>query len=274
MTVYVEYVLANNLIIDYLLLKATFKATAKPVPKKRLFFCAFLGAFFSLVYPLIGVDGIILSIIKVVFGLLFVLASARFETFRSYIRHATLFMFFTFASGGIILGVRSLFDLPSEGELTVSLIALPITIIYKIVNKAVFKVKKVATVSPYIFDVEIIANGKVKGCKAFLDTGNGVYDGQNPVIFCQKSFALDFFGESIPSLKRIKINTVNGVGEKLALGLDQIKVYNQGQANIYHNVTACISEQGFEDGYQIILHPSLVEEGYATKIKEFTKQAV
>ena len=111
MTVYVEYVLVNNLIIDYLLLKATFRATAKPTPRSRLFFCALIGALFSLLYPLIGVSGIMLSIIKVVFGLLFVFISANFDGFRSYIRHATLFMFFTFAMGGIITGVRSLLSL-------------------------------------------------------------------------------------------------------------------------------------------------------------------
>lgn len=274
MTVYVEYVLANNLIIDYLLLKATFRTTGKPANPKRLFFCAFLGAFFSLVYPLIGVEGIILTVIKITFGLLFVLVSARYENFRSYIRHATLFMLFTFLSGGIIVGVCSLLNVRAQNEITVSLIALPVSVIYKIMNKAVWKIKRDKTLKKYLFDVKITANGKTKECKAFLDTGNGVYDGQNPVIFCQKGFALDFFDESIPCLKRLKFNTVNGEGEKFAFCLEQIKVYNGANENIYHNVTACISEQGFEDGYQIILHPFLMEERYATKIEEFTKQVV
>ena len=172
------------------------------------------------------------------------------------------------------MGVCSLLSVRAQGELMVSLIALPVGIIYKIMNRLVWKIKKDKTYLKYVFNVEITLNGKTKGCKGFLDTGNGVFNVGQPVIFCKKSFALEFFEGGVPTLKRIKINTVNGGCEKFAFCLEQIKVYNGASENIYHNVTACISEQGFEDGYQIILHPSLMEEGYATKIKEFTKQVV
>ena len=52
MIVYIEYVLIDNFIIDYLMLKATFNLTGMPVKKRRLFLCAFLGAAIALMYPL------------------------------------------------------------------------------------------------------------------------------------------------------------------------------------------------------------------------------
>ena len=69
MKVYIEYVLIDNFVIDYLLLKATFAVTGYPYSKGRLFLCAFLGSLFALLYPLIPVGEPFITISKILFGL-------------------------------------------------------------------------------------------------------------------------------------------------------------------------------------------------------------
>ena len=56
MTVYIEYVLIDNFIIDYLLLKTSLALSGVMVKRARLFFCAFLGAGFALLLPVISVS--------------------------------------------------------------------------------------------------------------------------------------------------------------------------------------------------------------------------
>ena len=79
MTVYVEYVIINNLIIDYMMLKATFSLTRTEYRKRRLFICAFLGALISLIYPLIEAHFLILTSVKVLSGVLIVLLANNYK---------------------------------------------------------------------------------------------------------------------------------------------------------------------------------------------------
>ena len=53
MTVYVEYVLINNFIIDYVLLYLSQLLAKKHVKKTSTLIASFIGAIISLVYPLV-----------------------------------------------------------------------------------------------------------------------------------------------------------------------------------------------------------------------------
>ena len=55
MTVYIEYVIIDNFIIDYLLLKTSLVLSGANAQRARLLFCAVLGVGFSLLLPIISV---------------------------------------------------------------------------------------------------------------------------------------------------------------------------------------------------------------------------
>lgn len=261
MTVYIEYVLVNNFIIDFLLLKATFKTTGLSVSSKRLFFCALFSATATLLFPLISLRAIITTPLKICFGALIVALSAKFQTPKSYYVNLTVFFFYTFLTGGALMGVYSLLNIPINNELLVAVSCLPVYLVYLFARKVVEFIYRKKHVQAFVMDVEITVNGKTKKCKGFLDTGNGVYDDGSPVVFMSKNLATCFFsGDKLPKIKYVNVNTVVSGGQKIALKTSRLTVYNSDKPNIHYNITACVSDKGFEDGYEVILHPALLED--------------
>ncbi len=259
MTVYIEYVLIDNFIIDYLMLKASFALTATSVSRRRLLFCAFLGALFALLYPLITVHNVFLTIIKVCFGLLMVLIAGKFRTKKAFYVTAITFFCYTFLTGGAVIGVFSLLNIPYSTEYSIALMIIPVYFIFTGLTKVVKFLYQRKELSGLIVDIEITAFGKTIKGKGFFDTGNGLYDGENPVIVCGKSFAKDFIGLNEIKLKRIEVNTVNGKSQNLAFNIEKIKIYNSDEPNIFNNVTLCVTKQSVGSDFDVILHPALIK---------------
>ena len=77
MIVYVEYVVIDNLLIDYLLLKTALTLSGIEFKKIRVFLVALFGTGFALVFPLIDLSAFLLAAVKVGMGLLLILLSAK-----------------------------------------------------------------------------------------------------------------------------------------------------------------------------------------------------
>ena len=259
MTVYIEYVLINNFVIDYLLLKATFELTGKAVSNRRLFVCAFLGSGFALLYPLITENKIIFTLAKVVFGFILVFIACKNLSFKSYYLNAVIFFVYTFLTGGALIGIYNLFGMNYSDEYFTALTFIPVYFILRSFGKAVKFIYNRRHVMRSTVDVELSLDDVKLKAVGFFDTGNGVYDGNSPVIFCEKKFAENFISIKGIKFKRITVNTINGAKESLAFKLDSVKIYIKDKLNIFNNVTLCVSKHGVGSGYDVILHPALME---------------
>ncbi len=261
MTVYIEYVLIDNFIIDYLMLKASFTLTASSVSRVRLFLCAFFGAIFALFYPLIDINDIILTLIKVCFGLVMVLIAGKFKSKKDFYVTAIVFFVYTFLTGGAIIGIFNILSLPYSSEISIAIMVIPVYFVFIGITAVAKYLYRQKDVNSYIREVEITAFGICKRGKGFYDTGNELYDGDNPVIVCNKNFAQEFLGGDITKLKlkKLCVNTVNGRQENFAFNIDEIKIYNGDKPNIFNNVTLCIVGQRVGRNYDVILHPALKE---------------
>lgn len=274
MTVYIEYVIIDNLIIDYMILKATFALTGKTVTRGRLFLCAFLGAMVALIYPLIGLSGIILTAIKILSGLLIVLCAGRFKDFREYYISVSVFFLYTFITGGAVIGLFNLFNLNYSEEVSVALMALPVGIVINALSAVIRFIYRRKEVRALIYKVSLTLNGKTVFASGFMDTGNALYDGDRIVIVCNKRFFTEFIGDGVlkVKLKKIKVGTVNGDKLNFAVDLDVFKIYIKDEPNIFNKVTLCATEGSVGEGYDLILHPALLEKSYAEKIVEQSKE--
>ena len=269
MTVYIEYVLLDNFVIDYLLLKATFATTGKKYSKGRLFLCAFLGAVIALLYPLLKVNQIILTAVKVLSGLLIILISNKFEKVKEYYIHTVLFFTYTFLTGGAIIGVFGVLGIDYSTEVSVALMIIPVYILISCCICVIKYIYRRKDVMSSVVEVEITAfDVSVKG-RGFFDTGNAVYDQDSPVVFCSTRFASGLIKDNFSKirLKKIIINTVNGQSEKYALKTDVIKIYKGTNVNIHYNITLCITSDVGE-GYDVILHPAFLEKESYEDIKK------
>lgn len=265
MTVYIEYVLIDNFFIDYILLESAFALLHKKEKRRRLFLCAFISAIFSLVYPLIVVNQIILGLIKICFLLLVVSVCFKFSSKKEYAFFIGLFLGLTFLVGGGIIAIFNLFNLDYSAEISIALMGIPAYAILRVVKgaiKGIYKRRDIVSVS---FKCELRYKGVLVESMGFIDTGNGVYDNDSPVIFIDLKTATRLFSGGIPSVKTIEVRTATGSKNLPTIVIDRLKIYRGDEPNIYNNVTACVIKS-VRTGFGVILHPSLIEgENYETK---------
>lgn len=263
MTVYVEYVLIDNLVIDFLLLKAALYTAGISVSKKRLFLAAAAGAAVALIYPALGLANALLIPLKISSGLLIVLLSARFRRPKEYFIVAALFLFYTALLGGAISAIYALFTIDGKKELSAAFIILPAYVIMKAALKAVRYVYKRKEVAAFTFFAEITVCGVTVTANAFLDTGNNLYDGDKAVVLISSSLAKKFFdGGKLFTIKKLPIETVNGKTFLPAFCADKLILKTTEKAETaetfkYENVTLCAAKTGFSAGCEVIIPPSL-----------------
>ena len=267
MTVYIEYVIIDNLIIDYLMLKATFALTGYPCARGRLFLCALLGAVIALLYPLLEINGVILALVKICSGLIIVLLSAEFSSPRRFYITAVIFFGYTFLLGGAVIGIFSLFGVPYSSEISIALMVIPVYFILRALSEVVKFIYRRKDNITHNYKIKAVLFGQAVDGVGFLDTGNGLYDNDNPVIVCNKNFFYKLAGENLPKikLKKISVNTVNGKTENPSFNLDKLLIYFADEPNIYNNVTVCVTDALVGECYDVILHPAFLEVNYGDK---------
>ena len=263
MTVYIEYVIINNFIIDYLLLRFTYILTGKEVKRLKLIILSLIGGVFSLVFPLIRLGNFYLTLIKILFGTLLVFVSARYKNKREFYINLTVFYFLTFLLGGSIFGVYFLIGVSYSSELAVATCFLPVCLLACAGKKVVSFLYRRKHVESVIYNFEFTLLGKKFTGRGFLDTGNSLYFNDNPVILCEKKFIEKAFDDNnfYKRVEKITVNTINGVSEKYCVPLDEFRIFIGDKPNIYNKVTLSISEVKII-GADAILHPALVGVNY------------
>ena len=265
MVVYVEYALIDNFVIDYFLLKFTFVLLGKRYSKRRIALCSVLGAGLSLATPYFeSLSGFSL-LIKVAVGMLIVLWANKFSSKKEYALCLLLFILLTFVSGGAVTFIYS-FVFSDSTELSVGLVFIPCYIVIRLTVYVIQRAIRKKSASELNVDVEILVGEKSQKLVGFVDTGNGLYDEDKPVIIVKKSIGLRLIGDNLSILsgknaKRVRVSTVTGAKELIAFD-GKIKIYSNGVENIMTNVTVCVSDKFIGSGYDVILHPDLL------KIKE------
>lgn len=262
MTVYIEYVILDNVVIDYFLLKAAHKIGGVTAKNSRTLFVSFLGAAVALTVPLLQNAPVVLFAVKILSGFLLVALSASFRSAKEYFLTAAAFLLVTFLTGGALTALFDAFEIPNSSEISVALVFLPALAVIKAVTAAIKVIYRRKTVRAFLYNITLSLNGNNVEAAGFLDTGNGVYDGDSPVIFCDKRLArrLIFSPNFKPApLKRLSVSTVNGEEYKLCFRIDRLVIYTDDLPNIFNNVTVCVASEGFGTGYDVILHPALFD---------------
>ena len=266
MTVYVEYVLIDNFVIDLLLFKTAFKITGKVVPRIRLVSCSLLGAVFALFYPLITENVLIITAAKILFGLFLTFCAAKFSCVKDYAAFTAVFLGLTFFAGGIVIGVFSIFGFDYSAEYSIGLMILPVYIALSVVKRLVTYFYRRKDVSGLIADVEIMCGDKTVKIKGFFDTGNGLYADFSPVIVVSKSAVAPLINPAfMKNAKRLSLSTAVGEDQKISFKPDAVVIYSGGKKNIFNNVRVCVVNKTFI-GYDAILHPALMEKENERKV--------
>ncbi len=267
MTIYIEYAILDNLIIDILLLKATFFTTKTQIKGLKIFFGAVVGTAFALIFPLFSEQKFISLLAKICLGFLIVLLAGSFQSFRGYIINTAVFFCYTFLCGGAVQGIFNLLGLNASAEISVALMILPVWALVSASKKLVGFFYKQKTVIQNVMRAKLVLGGIFVEVNGLMDTGNNAFSGDSPIIICGRKTAQKFFtaGVSPPKLGSVEINTVNGKSKMICFQLDHVILYQENFEHINYGVTLCVAKAWGNFSYEVILHPSLTEKNYVKK---------
>lgn len=194
MEVYIEYVIIDNLVMDYILLKQTAILLRKKINKLTIFFAALIGTFGAVVLPLLDIKQAYLFLLKIFLGALISFVAVKHLNFKDYLKYFNVFLLMTFVFGGAVIGAFYLLGINIEDYGGKDIFILPVGIsflcgyalacITKLIVKKTFDT---VITDKYRYKC-IIKCGKVAlKVDGYFDSGNLLYDKKTglPVALCK-----------------------------------------------------------------------------------------
>lgn len=281
MTVYIESVIIDNFFVTFLIALLSFRVISVKVSYARTIIASIIGTVVAVFYPFMKVPNFLLILIKLTLGIL--LSFILFYKKANVLKGGGAFLLITALFGGAMFAIGFIIYADINKALTLPATNIPIGIIiagalliYFFLRKVIMRKKRIADASSYIFNAELdIFNKTVKG-RAFLDTGNRLYDEVSglPIIVLNIKMALEILdsgklaallenrGEEISKdAHYIKYNTVGSKTNKiLVLKPDEIRLYLGKDEHIIKDVVVGLSMSKFSDAieYDMILPPSII----------------
>ena len=217
MVVYIEYAIAENFIIDGVLLWLALLVTKSRIQMKNLLLASVLGAVFAVAVPLFALSTLWDYALKVLFAPCMCKVAygalkpkPRGKNFCVFV---AVFFLLTFAFAGLLFAFCSqitptgdsyeLARAPIVGTLCAGLIfAVGIPLL-------AFKFYKKRGVQRLLYDCKIESNGKRIKLKGFYDSGNNAKKNGLPVCFLTPDIVYDLWGYTTPT-EKLAVATVSG----------------------------------------------------------------
>ena len=270
MEVYVEYVLIENLLIDYMLISGAGLIVRKRRSRLRCVFAAIFGAGFSVLFPLLKLGGVLCFLLKIAAGIVMVFIAFDFKNLGEVLYCFLFFLLLTYAAGGAIIGGCLLFggdfDFADGGlAYTASSCVLPYGIIISlsfIVTETVVCVLKKASIKRdlegYYREVMIIdGQNATPVLTGFVDTGNKLYDEKSgapvAVISSAKADELILSGAlSLTGARYQTYSTVSGEGKILLFSVSKLLIYSGDKRNRIDNAIVGVGGR-IADGVVVLI---------------------
>ena len=209
MTIYVEYALIDNLVINSLLLFLVNKIMRFDSPKWKIFISSLFGTICSLLTPLLPL--IIVNIIKILLAILMPLIIISKPTCKKIIISSLLFLAFTFIFIGFCIAISYTFNIAFvKGENNQLIYNFPVGLALLLCSFIFFLLKQIISyflkrkhISLFTYKIELINDGIKISTTGFLDTGNLLYDNDTnkPINMIN----LDAFSRLFPNISLANI---------------------------------------------------------------------
>ena len=207
MTVYLDVVFLENIIINYIILYVTGIISKAKIKQKRILFGAIIGAIYSIVYYLFKLKIYSSVIIKIVLSIIIIYVSFNSKNFKDLAKKTILFYLVSFVFGGASIAI--IYMVNSEqitiqngvlvGKYTIKTILVGIVIAYFTVIIAFSIIKTKISKKDLICDISINLNNKLIETKAMIDTGNLLKEPitNKPVIVMEHTLLYDIIPKEI-----------------------------------------------------------------------------
>ena len=227
MTIYLDYVFIENLLIDYILLKETSYISRKETTNKRNMLSAMIASSYVVIMMLFKVKELNYLICKALLVLIMIYISFKPKELNEYIKLIATFFLISAINIGTLTMIINLLSLRNINGWLKMIVYLFSLLSSKFFANHMWKIyKQNIKGKNLVYEVKIHIQGEEYKYKGFLDTGNTVfsYTHNIPVLFAE---ILD--EDMLEELKKkefIFINTItlSNKQEKKAYVFDDIEI--------------------------------------------------
>lgn len=280
MVIYIDILIAVNLIINYLLLSAVKHIVKAEGGKWRMPLSAAFGAAYSLVILLPPFSFLFSSFLKLSISAVMIAIAFRKTTFKIYLKRFICFYIISAVFGGGMYILYFFFGsaiMEIGNGITYLKISAPVLVLFaggiyfllRLLQRFFFR----SASEKEILRIRITKNGKKTELFGLCDNGNRLYDRMEnlPVIVCSKRAVetiigereKEFFGGNIsllkPPYKLVPFNSVGGKGLLPAFSPDKTEVFKNGEWKTHSRVTAAVYNENLGD-YDCILPKNFCED--------------
>lgn len=296
--IYIEYLLIENFIINFIILYVVARITRTKISKLRLFISSTIGAIYTLIVYYPSMDFMGKFLIKFSISILMVILAYNPGKLQQFIKQFSAFYLVSFIFAGAIMGIFYIvnnnyylikFSFKDSRELYKYLIIG--IIVATILLFSIFKYyKKRLNKENYLTSIAIGLKDKEVNFVALIDTGNSLKEPitQKPVIIAEYLAVEKILPDSIKNMysdhKELDLNIIakvmEEIGDDIKLRLipfksigndsgiligfkpDIIKIYLEEEIKKPANETIVAiynDKLTLDEGYSGLLHPEILE---------------
>lgn len=207
MTVYLDIVFLENVVINYIILYATAIVSKSKIKQSRILIGSIMGATYSIIYYIFNLKMYSNIILKIILSIIIIYVSFKSENFKDLGKKVLLFYLVSFVFGGAAIAIIYMVnsqDITIQngvliGSYTIKTILVGIIIAYLTIIVAFKIIRTKISKKDFICDISITLNNKTISTKAMIDTGNLLKEPitNTPVIVMEHTLFYDIISKEI-----------------------------------------------------------------------------
>lgn len=269
MTVYIELFLADNFLMNFLILYLASKIVCVKCGSRRIFLSAAAGCLYAVAVFVFSQDFLNTLFFKIAVSVFLCFIAFGFKNVKLFFAEfLAMYIVTLFLGGGAFFAIY-LFggSIDMNGVMLVGsdefrYMLLGILIITVLTGRIRNALRKVNVKDGLVHRIRIVSGGRSAELRAFLDTGNnmeGLFG--EPVILAERAQISDLMTDAAnpPVLRRLTYKTVSGCGEVEAFKADEVVFLSGEKRSVSNVLIAVYSGKLCADGsYGALLNPTIL----------------
>ena len=207
MTIYIDVVLIENLIMNYIILYATAIILKRKIKNTRLILASLLGAIYSIISYISNIEIYSTMLLKIILSIIIIYIAFNAQNIKQLGKDLLIFYLASFVFGGAAFALIYIVK-PQDilmknglflGTYPLKTIILGAIIAFIIIIMAFKIVKSKITKKDMFCDIEVEISGKIIKAKAMIDTGNLLKEPitNTPVVIFEHVLLYDYIPKEI-----------------------------------------------------------------------------
>lgn len=180
MTVYIDIIFIENIVINYIILYATGIVSKSKINQKKMIISSLIGAVYSVIYYILKINIYSNMMVKWMLSIAMVYIAFETKNFKVLAKKLVLFYLVSFVFAGAALGIIYMVNTQNitiqngmiVGSYTLKTILIGIVVAFIVIIIGFNFAKGKLSRKDLIYNIKIYINGKNVKTKAMMDTGN------------------------------------------------------------------------------------------------------